>query len=67
MRYIHLLILFVYLSFSVGSPTESEEMLKLVSEKNLKPWYQTYPMNQVNNALEDVRAGKPRFRFVLKN
>ncbi|KAI8889808.1 GroES-like protein [Backusella circina FSU 941] len=52
---------------AAGSPAEAKEMLKLASEKNLKPWYQTYPMTQINTALEDFRAGKPRFRFVLKN
>jgi D-arabinose 1-dehydrogenase-like Zn-dependent alcohol dehydrogenase len=50
-----------------GSPEESEEMLKLVSEKNIKAWYQTFPMNQVNEAIEGFKAGKPRFRYVLKN
>jgi D-arabinose 1-dehydrogenase-like Zn-dependent alcohol dehydrogenase len=55
------------LLYSIGSPEESEEMLRLVSEKNIKTWYQTYPMDQVNQAIEDFRAGKPRFRYVLKN
>ncbi|KAI8883181.1 GroES-like protein [Backusella circina FSU 941] len=52
---------------AAGSPEESEEMLRFVSEKNIKTWYQTYPMDQVNQAIEDFRAGKPRFRYVLKN
>jgi D-arabinose 1-dehydrogenase-like Zn-dependent alcohol dehydrogenase len=51
----------------LGAPEESEEMLKLVSEKNIKAWVETYPMDQVNEAIEDFRAGKPRFRYVLKN
>jgi D-arabinose 1-dehydrogenase-like Zn-dependent alcohol dehydrogenase len=42
-------------------------MLELVAEKNLKAWYKTYDMKDVNQALEDLRAGKPRFRYVLKN
>jgi D-arabinose 1-dehydrogenase-like Zn-dependent alcohol dehydrogenase len=51
----------------LGAPEESEEMLKLVSEKNIKAWVETYPMDQVNEAIEGFRAGKPRFRYVLKN
>ncbi|KAI8879292.1 GroES-like protein [Backusella circina FSU 941] len=57
----------VFAGSAAGSPEEAEEMLKLVSEKNLNAWYQTFPMNQVNEAIEDFRAGKPRFRYVLKN
>ncbi|KAI8883220.1 NAD(P)-binding protein, partial [Backusella circina FSU 941] len=65
-----LLFLMHQVSFAgsaAGSPEEAEEMFKLVSEKNLKAWYQTFPMEQVNEAIEEFKAGKPRFRFVLKN
>ncbi|KAI8881721.1 GroES-like protein [Backusella circina FSU 941] len=51
----------------VGSPKEAEEMFQLVSRKKIKAWYQTYPMHEVNRAIEDFKAGKPRFRYVLKN
>ncbi|CEG64287.1 hypothetical protein RMATCC62417_01287 [Rhizopus microsporus] len=50
-----------------GSVKDTEDMLQLISEKNLKAWYKKYPMSEVNKAIEDFRAGLPRFRFVLEN
>jgi alcohol dehydrogenase (NADP+) len=41
--------------------------LNLVSEKNIKPWTQSVPLKEANQAVIDFEAGKPRFRFVLKN
>ncbi|KAI8877573.1 GroES-like protein [Backusella circina FSU 941] len=52
---------------AVGSPHEIEEMLKFAAEKGVKPWIKTYPMSEAPQAVEDFRAGLPRFRFVLKN
>ncbi|KAI7895509.1 uncharacterized protein EV154DRAFT_536088 [Mucor mucedo] len=51
----------------IGSPREIEEMLAFAAEKDIKPWITTYKMSDVNKAIEDFRAGKPRFRFVLEN
>jgi alcohol dehydrogenase (NADP+) len=51
----------------IGSPQEIEEMLLFAAEKNIKPWITKYKMSDVNKAIEDFRAGKPRFRFVLEN
>ncbi|KAL9540157.1 hypothetical protein MBANPS3_009840 [Mucor bainieri] len=51
----------------IGSPKEIDEMLAFAVEHEIKPWITTYPMSKVNEALEDFKAGKPRFRFVLKN
>lgn len=42
-------------------------MLLFAIEKNIKPWIQKYKMSDVNKAIEDFKAGKPRFRFVLEN
>lgn len=42
-------------------------MLKLVEEKNIKPWTQERSMKEANQAVLDFEAGKPRYRFVLKN
>ncbi|ORE06313.1 GroES-like protein [Rhizopus microsporus var. microsporus] len=50
-----------------GSVKDTEDMLQLISEKNLKAWYKKYPMSEVNKAIKDFRAGLPRFRFVLEN
>jgi D-arabinose 1-dehydrogenase-like Zn-dependent alcohol dehydrogenase len=52
---------------AIGSPADIEEMLQFVQEKKIKPWIDIYPMSEVNKAIEDFRAGKPRFRFVLEN
>lgn len=56
----------VYAS-KIGSPKEIEEMLLFAAEHNIKPWITTYKMDDINKAIEDFRAGKPRFRFVLEN
>lgn len=42
-------------------------MLLFAIEKNIKPWIQKHKMSDVNKAIEDFKAGKPRFRFVLEN
>lgn len=52
---------------AIGSPAEIEDMLKFAAEHDVKPWYQKYPMADAKKAIEDFRAGKPRFRFVLEN
>ncbi|KAI8365464.1 chaperonin 10-like protein [Choanephora cucurbitarum] len=51
----------------IGSPQEIEEMLAFAAEKNIRPWITVLPMKDVNKAIEDFNAGKPRFRFVLEN
>jgi len=50
----------------IASPSRIHEMLKLASEKNVKPYIQEFPISNVNDAIQGVRDGKPRFRFVLK-
>jgi D-arabinose 1-dehydrogenase-like Zn-dependent alcohol dehydrogenase len=58
----------VYISGSaIGSPADIREMLDFAAEHNVKPWIQVYPMKDAPKAIEDFRAGKPRFRFVLEN
>lgn len=52
---------------AIGSPKEIEEMLQFAAEHGVKPWIQIYDMDNVVQAVEDFRAGKPRFRIVLKN
>lgn len=51
----------------IGSPAEIRDMLKLAAEKNIKPWIETRPMEDANQAVLDLVAGKPRFRYVLVN
>ncbi|KAI3585516.1 NADP-dependent alcohol dehydrogenase [Fusarium oxysporum f. sp. albedinis] len=52
---------------SIGSPAEIKEMLQLVADKKVKPWVETRPMSEANQAIVDFEAGKPRFRYVLVN
>ncbi|KAJ6151793.1 8-hydroxygeraniol dehydrogenase [Penicillium chermesinum] len=52
---------------NIGSPEDIRQMLKLAAEKRVLPWVQKRAMSDVNQALEDFEAGKPRYRFVLQN
>ncbi|KAI9265502.1 chaperonin 10-like protein [Helicostylum pulchrum] len=52
---------------AAGSPATMQEMINFAAEKEIKPWITTYKMSDVNTAISDLRAGKPRFRFVLEN
>lgn len=42
-------------------------MLDLAVEKKVKPWVQTRPMSDANQAVQDMVAGKARYRYVLVN
>lgn len=42
-------------------------MLDLAVEKGVKPWVQTRPMAEANQAVQDMIAGKARYRYVLVN
>ena len=52
---------------SIGSPNEIRQMLQLASEKNIRPWVEERPMNEVNTTLVDMENGKARYRYVLVN
>ncbi|KAG2195001.1 hypothetical protein INT46_009759 [Mucor plumbeus] len=52
---------------AIGSPAEIEDMLEFAAEHNVRPWIDVFPMREVNKVLDDFRAGKPRFRYVLEN
>ncbi|KAI0927884.1 hypothetical protein AcW1_005291 [Taiwanofungus camphoratus] len=49
----------------IGSKAECMEMLKLAAEKGVKPWIQEVPMSQAKVAVEAVRSGEVRYRYVL--
>lgn len=51
----------------IGSPADLREMLELVSKNNLKGMIQIRPMSEANQAIQDLEAGKPRYRYVLAN
>ena len=48
-----------------GSPTDTRAMLEFCVRHGIKPYFETFPMREVNRAVEHVRAGKARFRAVL--
>lgn len=51
----------------IGSPSEIHELFELAAEKHIVPWVETRPMSDANQAIIDMEAGKPRFRYVLVN
>lgn len=51
----------------VGSPSEVREMLQFAADKKIKPWVETRPMAEANQAMVDMEANKARFRYVLTN
>lgn len=50
-----------------GSPVAVATMLDFCARHSIAPVTEEYPMSQVNEALEHLRAGKARYRIVLKN
>jgi len=50
-----------------GSPETIIKMLEFASRKNIAPVIESFPMAEVNEALERLRLGKPRYRIVLVN
>lgn len=51
----------------IGSPAEIQDMLNLAAEKGVHAWVKTFPMENVNEALQRFEEGEPRYRFVLVN
>ncbi|CAH0022463.1 unnamed protein product [Clonostachys rhizophaga] len=52
---------------AIGGISDINEMLALASSKNIKPWVETRPLSDANQAIIDMEAGKARFRYVLVN
>ncbi|CAE6420987.1 unnamed protein product [Rhizoctonia solani] len=50
----------------VGSKKEATEMLELAAKKDIRPWIEVFPMSQIKEAIEGMKSGKPKFRYVLK-
>ena len=50
----------------LGSPATVNSMLQFCLRHKIAPITQHYPMSQVNEALAALRAGKARYRIVLK-
>ncbi|KAH8920145.1 GroES-like protein [Atractiella rhizophila] len=51
----------------IGGPRQIEEMLNFAADNGVKPWVEVKPMHQASQALKEVHAGKPRYRYVLAN
>ncbi|KAI1269149.1 zinc-binding dehydrogenase [Xylariaceae sp. FL1019] len=52
---------------ATGAPWEIKEMLQLAADKKIKPWIEERPMEEANQAILDMEAGKARYRYVLVN
>jgi uncharacterized zinc-type alcohol dehydrogenase-like protein len=51
----------------VGSPMAISTMLEFSARHSVAPITETFPMSNVNDALEHLRSGKARYRIVLVN
>ncbi|KAG8944393.1 NADP-dependent alcohol dehydrogenase [Tulasnella sp. 424] len=49
----------------IGTKEECIEMLKLAAEKGVKPWIEELPMKDATKAIQGVKNGKARYRYVL--
>ncbi|KAF3802663.1 NADP-dependent alcohol dehydrogenase 7 [Colletotrichum gloeosporioides] len=52
---------------NIGSVSQIQEMLEFAVRRNVKPWIQTRPMKDANQAIVDMEDGKARYRYVLVN
>ena len=50
-----------------GSPSTVDQMLEFCARHKISPIIEEFPMSKVNEALDHLRAGKARYRVVLKN
>ncbi|NJL02798.1 MAG: NAD(P)-dependent alcohol dehydrogenase [Spirulinaceae cyanobacterium RM2_2_10] len=51
----------------LGSPTTINNMLSFAARHEIAPITETYGFNQINEAVDKLRNGKPRYRLVLKH
>ncbi|KAI9484356.1 chaperonin 10-like protein [Zychaea mexicana] len=52
---------------AIGSPDEIRDMLDFAAKTGVKPWIQKYPMSKAPEAVQAMRDGKARYRFILCN
>jgi uncharacterized zinc-type alcohol dehydrogenase-like protein len=50
-----------------GSPTAIDHMLEFSARHSVAPIVESFPLSEVNDALERLRSGKARYRIVLNN
>ena len=51
----------------LGSPALIGKMLDFAARHGIEPIIETFPMSKVNDAMEKLHSGKPRYRLVLEN
>ncbi|PZV11635.1 MAG: alcohol dehydrogenase [Leptolyngbya sp.] len=51
----------------LGSPVTTSRMLDFAARHGIEPLTEIFPFDQVNEAIEKLRNGKPRYRLVLKH
>jgi alcohol/geraniol dehydrogenase (NADP+) len=51
----------------LGSPTTVSRMLEFAARHDIKPITETFSFDRVNEALDKLRNGQPRYRLVLKH
>jgi len=51
---------------AVGGHHEMNEMLQFAADHKIESWVEVHPIANVNEAIQGLIAGKPRFRYVLK-
>lgn len=49
-----------------GSPATIAKMVEFAARHGIEPITETYPIEQVNEAMEKLRSGQPKYRLVLK-
>lgn len=49
----------------VGSPGVTKQMLEFIARHQLEPMVEFYPFEKINEAMDRLRNGKPRYRIVL--
>jgi uncharacterized zinc-type alcohol dehydrogenase-like protein len=49
----------------LGSPATIREMLRFAARHGIAPQTEHFPLAQVNEAMEHLKTGKPRYRIVL--
>lgn len=54
-------------SSPLGSPANTALMLEFAGRHKIDPTVEVFPMSRVNDAMEKLRSGKPRYRLVLEN
>lgn len=51
----------------VGSPATIARMLKFADRQGIEPIVEIFPFDRINEAMEKLRSGKPRYRLVLQH